>query len=409
MTNEFSVRTDRFISEFRFLFGELYPGEDARFQELQALLKSAYQGRSAALRRRDRNVLDNPEWYRRTGPEVRLAEESERFVPYSFTSSLEKAEEFLAEAKAILEIADGGAEVILLGGLSRLFCLPGTEWQHQQKLHRALRLFRIITDTVCPSVLLAGTVPGGSDAAAPYYGSSERPELHLMADTTFLPLLLHTFATADTRLLAHEVNRTQGLPRTQLKLRDLSTEGGVVWTLDYDYLGILKMDEESHREFLNRYYSGKFKKSPAGGRLVKDRKSGTSRIEGTLPELLGEKMQEEKLLLMQALLLEVSGITRERPLPHELLKLRKLFHAFDSDADVWTVSTDNDHVIGIGRYKEGQKLYGLYNFSAEEQIFSLHDPGTYVNLVSGKTSTVNSLVRLQPYAFAWLQEKHDTL
>lgn len=407
MTSEFAIRSDRFISEFRFLFGELYPGEDAAFKLLQESLKNAYKARPAALKRRDRNALDNPEWYRRTGAETRLCEEPERFSAYCFSSSLEKAEEFLEAAEEILKISGSGTEVLLLQGLEKLFCLPGTEWQHLKKLHLALRLFRIIVDTVCPSMLLSGSVPGKPDAASPYYGSPERPELHLMKDQGFLPLALNTFATADTRLLQHEVNRFAALPRTQLFIRDLDTEEGVRWTLDYDYLSILKMDEESHRDFLNRYFSGKFKKSLAKGKAVKDKKSGETHISGTLDELLGEKELEEKRLLVQALLLNMSGIPKETGLPQNLLKLRKLFHAFDSDADVWTVSTDNDHVIGIGRYKEGQKLYGLYNFSAEEQIFSLHDPGTYVNLVSGKTSTVNSLVRLQPYAFAWLQEKHD--
>ena len=66
MTNEFSIRTDRFYSESGFLFGELYPGESSEFPKFQEILKAAYQARPANLRRRDRNALDNPEWYKRT-------------------------------------------------------------------------------------------------------------------------------------------------------------------------------------------------------------------------------------------------------------------------------------------------------------------------------------------------------
>lgn len=47
----------------------------------------------------------------------------------------------------------------------------------------------------------------------------------------------------------------------------------------------------------------------------------------------------------------------------ELTRIRRENRAFDARADVWTFDTDSDHVLGIGRYFEGQKLLALLNFS----------------------------------------------
>ena len=421
MATEFSIREERFKSELSYLFDQLYSGKKEEFAALSELLSESWKVRPNALKKRDRNARDNPEWYRRSSLQAFLIEDGlgfseksreagkEKYIRYTFGSTLTEAAHFLKAARDILQFANEGADVVRLEGIPELFKIPGTEWQHQQKLHTVLRLFRIITETVCPSLLLAGDVEGDTAAVSGYFGSYDKPELHLMEDANFVPTLWQTVATADTRLLAYEISKASQRPKYQVFLRGFEKPEGFMWNLDFDYLEILKMDKDSHLRFLNAYFGGKYKASPAKAKIIRERKTGKSGVRGSLEELAGNGQKKAVSELLQAYLLMMSGIPEvtKSSAVRKLLKWRKLYHVFDCGADMWTVSTDNNSVIGVGRYKEGQKIYGLYNFSPEEQIFSLHDPGTYQNLVNGKVSKVTSLVRLQPYAYAWLVGKEE--
>ena len=46
-----------------------------------------------------------------------------------------------------------------------------------------------------------------------------------------------------------------------------------------------------------------------------------------------------------------------------LEKLRKQEKVFVSNADTWTIETWDSSVLCIGRYFEGEKILGLFNFS----------------------------------------------
>mgnify|MGYP007025204388 CR=1 FL=1 len=46
-----------------------------------------------------------------------------------------------------------------------------------------------------------------------------------------------------------------------------------------------------------------------------------------------------------------------------LEKIRKSEKAFVCQADTWTVDTFDSSVLCIGRYYEGEKILGLFNFS----------------------------------------------
>jgi len=163
------------------------------------------------------------------------------------------------------------------------------------------------------------------------------------------------------------------------------------------------MDEEAHKKFLQSYFTGSFKASPAKAHRVRRKENGEWGVRGTIAEFSGDPRIAE---LVNALFLQLSGI----PIPAEskdrakLLRIRRDSHVFDCGADLWTPGTDNQSTIGIGRYKDGVKFYGLYNFSDQEQVFSLHDPGHYRNELTGKEVEIVNLVRLQPYAYAWLSE-----
>ena len=83
----------------------------------------------------------------------------------------------------------------------------------------------------------------------------------------------------------------------------------------------------------------------------------------------------------------------------KLSGLRKKIAAFSSLADAWTLDTGDDAVLAIGRYLDGEKVRGIFNFSeAEHTAWINEDDGIYDDLMTGeKAEAVN--VKLEGYGF----------
>ena len=68
----------------------------------------------------------------------------------------------------------------------------------------------------------------------------------------------------------------------------------------------------------------------------------------------------------------------------QLEQIRKREKVFVSCADTWTIETWDPSVLCIGRYFEGEKLIGLFNFSEHDKTAWVHETdGDYRDLVSG--------------------------
>ena len=403
MASEFLIRKERFYSEFQYIYSELYRKKDEHFDRLLQIMQEAYQARSAALRRKDREALCNMNWYRSARAQDRLVRMHEMQETLVLSGNFEDPAVLNQIVEKLLSAANRGAELLSLCGIGHLFCIPGTEWQNKTKVHILLRILRIASEIVCPAMLLYGPVSGETEDYTQYFGTPEKPELHLLSDPTLLATIWQTIATQDTRLLSHYVNVISHLPENRVFYRTRDEEQGIYWDLDFNFLGTLRMDEESHKKFLQSYFTGKFEDSAARAHRVRRKENGEWGVRGSIEEFSGDPRIAN---LVNALFIQMSGI----PVPAQqkdlakLLRIRKESHVFDCGADLWTPGTDNLKTIGIGRYKDGAKFYGLYNFSGEEQIFSLHDPGHYRNLLTGKEVDIVNLVRLKPYAYAWISE-----
>ena len=79
---------------------------------------------------------------------------------------------------------------------------------------------------------------------------------------------------------------------------------------------------------------------------------------------------------------------------------------FDGTADIWLLQTGSEHVLGIGRYREGEKLLALFNFGDAEETVWLNDPTPTVNLVTGEPQSALK-VTLPAAGFCWLGQKFD--
>ena len=88
----------------------------------------------------------------------------------------------------------------------------------------------------------------------------------------------------------------------------------------------------------------------------------------------------------------------------KLEKLRLAHPVFRDEADVWLVETWNDHVHGIGRYHEKEKLIALFNFSDNDETAWVDEHEEYVDLITNEKRPARA-VGIPAHSFAWLITK----
>ena len=84
--------------------------------------------------------------------------------------------------------------------------------------------------------------------------------------------------------------------------------------------------------------------------------------------------------------------------------LRKTNPAFETRADVWTLDTGDDGLLAIGRYFEGQKIIGVFNFTPwDKKVTFPHDPGEFSDMMTGETHILQDL-SVPAYGFYYLEQ-----
>ena len=74
-------------------------------------------------------------------------------------------------------------------------------------------MMRMIGEIVCPGIVLLGEVVMEPREVAPYFGTVEKPECHMLYTVTTMATTWHTVATEDTRLLRKQMDTVCALPR----------------------------------------------------------------------------------------------------------------------------------------------------------------------------------------------------
>ena len=89
----------------------------------------------------------------------------------------------------------------------------------------------------------------------------------------------------------------------------------------------------------------------------------------------------------------------------KLEKIRKKEKAFMTNADTWTVETWDNSILCIGRYYDGDKIYGLFNFSEYDKTAWINErDGLYKDLITGQEMEAAG-VNIPAYGFYWLKKK----
>ena len=386
------------------------------------------------------------------------------FYPYQWDLNYANPAVFTDMTDNMLYLCNQGIDVIRLDAVPYIWKALGTSCRNLPQVHTLVRMMRMACEIVCPGALLLGEVVMEPSKVAPYFGTPEKPECHLLYNVTTMCTIWNTAATKDVRLLAHQLRQLFALPRECAFINYLRCHDDIGWGLDYGFLAGLGQQEVPHKKFLNDYFTGKWPDSPARGELYNDDpRLGDARLCGTTASLCGIQAARENEAdltlavrwdkMLHALMFTLSGIPvlysgdeigmendaayhldpmkaedsrwlhrgnmdwqkaalRREPdtVENDLFSaiklqeaLRAAHAAFDGRADAWLLDTGNDHVLGIGRYYQGEKLLALFNFTDVEQTVVLEDTSVYTDLCRGDRMTARVL-HLKSGGFLWLQQ-----
>lgn len=370
------------------------------------------------------------------------------FYPYQWDLNYANPMVFNDMVGNMLYMANRGIDVIRLDAVPYIWKQIGTNCRNLPQVHTLVRMMRIISEIVCPGVLLLGEVVMEPSKVVPYFGTVDKPECHMLYNVTTMASTWNTIATKNVGLLKRQMDQVCALPKDYVFLNYLRCHDDIGWGLDYDWLAQFGIDEVAHKKFLNDYFTGKGYNSDSRGELYNDDpRLGDARLCGTTASLSGleagqyeanaDKIEQAIAcdLMLHGYLLAQSGIPvlysgdeigqtndytykndpdkcadsrylhrgnfpwdkveNKDPVAMKIFDalrhmedIRASHDVFSCNANVYTIETGCASVLGIVREYAGHELRAFFSFSNMDQlIWTMPEDQAdiYTDLISGKT------------------------
>ncbi len=390
------------------------------------------------------------------------------FYPYQWDLNYKNPRVFNEMMYNFLFLANRGIDIIRIDAVPYIWKELNTSCRNLLQVHTIVRMMRMISEIVCPGILLLGEVVMEPEKVTPYFGTVEKPECHMLYNVTTMATTWHTVATRDVKLLKKQLDIVNALPKDYVFLNYLRCHDDIGWGLDYATLKMDGMEERAHKKYLNDYFQGYDGDSRSRGELYNaDPVTGDARFCGTTASMCGvEKAGFEQDdaameravqmdLMLHAYMFMQSGIPvlysgdeigqvndytyKDDPNKaadsrylhrgamnwklaalvkdtdtvegkifqglKQLEQIRKSEKVFVSNADTWTIETWDPSVLCIGRYFDGDKVIGLFNFSEYDKTAWIDEnDGDYTELISGNEMKPVE-VHIPAYGFYYMKKK----
>lgn len=414
-----------------------------------------------------------PDQFERTMPEVFPAtvpgnftwsEEMGKWVlttfhDYQWDLNYRNPAVFIEMVRSMLSLSNLGVEVLRIDAVPYIWKELGTSCRNLPQVHTIVRMVRLILECVCPAVILKGEVVMAPQELAAYFGTPEKPECHVLYNSSVMLNLWGALASGDVRLLKRQLDVFHSLPAHCWFVNYLRCHDDIGWGFDEDAQREMGIDPQMHKEYVYRFYEGAFPGSWSMGELYNfDPATRDARTCGTAASLCGvERAIAEKdkagldlairrMLLMHGVMLFQKGLPmfnsgdeiaqlngwdyRKNEALREdsrnlhrtrfsdenaALRLKsgtlqqKVFSgiaalesmrtraAFSTDAYVSTWDTENCGVLALVRFSSDETLIGIFNFTGMPADVTLRAlDGEYRDTASGK---VQELSRIRVQAF----------
>ena len=225
---------------------------------------------------------------------------------------------FNAMLGEMLYLANQGVEIFRLDAVAFIWKEIGTSCENLPQAHMIIQAYNTITRMVCPGVLFKSEAIVHPDMVRAYIGWDEAP---LSYNPTMMALLWEALATRDVDLLQLSMSKRFELPADNSWVNYLRVHDDIGWTFADEDAAELNIDGYSHRQFLNRFYTGRFDGSFAMGvPFGVNASTGDMRVSGTTASLAGLELalkQEEpdhieyairRILMAYSVVISTGGI-----------------------------------------------------------------------------------------------------
>ncbi|MFG6382833.1 MAG: amylosucrase [Lachnospiraceae bacterium] len=394
------------------------------------------------------------------------------FYPYQWDLNYRNPRVFNEMMYNFLYLANRGIDIIRIDAVPYIWKELHTQCRNLKQVHTIVRMLRIISEIVCPGVLLLGEVVMEPEKVVPYFGTIEKPECHMLYNVTTMATTWHTVATRDVSLLKKQLDIANALPKNYVFLNYLRCHDDIGWGLDYGTLCCEGIEERSHKRYLNNYFQGFEGNSNSRGELYNaDPVTGDARFCGTTASMCGiekagfeqDKKAMEKAIKMDVMLHAYMFMQSGIPVLYsgdevgqvndysykkdpdkaddsryihrgafnwnlvkqiddkvsvssqifnrldQLEKIRKSEKVFICKADTWLIDTFDSSVLCIARYYEGEKILGIFNFSEYNKTAWINEmDGVYTDMISGEKMRAVG-VNISAYGFFYLKRDGEVL
>lgn len=365
-------------------------------------------------------------------------------------------------------IANLGTDLIQINEIEDIWKGESQNCSKVSQIHTIARIMRIISEIVCPGVLLLGNVKNDMKNAITYFGEDEKPEFHMVYQKTFMNEVWNSVATRNVKLLQTKLDVINKYPKEYVFVNYLRNHEKLNWNLDYDFLyKNQKINQKMHREYLNEYFLGRTGYSNSRGE-VENNSDNSEKICfcGTTASMCGlEKAIDEnnKKEINQAIKLEImlyaylfiqSGIpviysgdeigqmndysykenrdkmrdiqnvcrgkfdwskavkvVDEYSIEGKIMRglnkiqvVKNRENTFCQIADVRVVDTKNNSVICIAREFAGEKILGIFNFSEHEKIVNIDEEEGIYEDLLSGKKMKVKCLQMQGYDFYYLKK-----
>jgi amylosucrase len=207
------------------------------------------------------------------------------FNSFQWDLKYSNPEVFRAMANEMLYLANTGVEALRLDAVAFIWKKMGTNCENLPEAHLLIQAFNALCRIAAPGLIFKSEAIVHPDEVARYISVHE---CQLSYNPTLMALLWESLATRETRLLKRSLSHRHHLPESTSWVNYLRGHDDIGWSFDDGDAWHVGINPTDHRDFLNRFYTGRFEGSFARGvPFQHNTDTGDMRISGTMASLAG--------------------------------------------------------------------------------------------------------------------------
>jgi amylosucrase len=199
---------------------------------------------------------------------------------------------FNAMAAEMLYLANTGVEVLRLDAVAFIWKQIGTSCENLPEAHLLIQAFNALCRIAAPGLVFKSEAIVHPDEVVRYISAEECPVSY---NPTFMALLWGSIATRETNLLKQSLSHRHLLPKGTAWMNYLRGHDDIGWSFANEDAWRVGIDPDAHRDFLNRFYTGRYEGTFAAGvPFQHNEDTGDMRVSGTMASLAGLEQALER-------------------------------------------------------------------------------------------------------------------